>query len=263
MADPYLTEEDQIRAIRQWWERNGSSTLISVGLALAIVFGWQYWQQHRQTSAEEAAALYQQLQQAVELARDDEVQRTTAKHLGEQLLETQPSGRYGDYANLMLARLAAEADDLAGAEQQLRAVIARHPAEPPGALRARFDALLGREVDPQLGTLARLRLARVLIAQSRHDDAAALLGPESGGDFEIERTELRGDILREQGDHAAALAAYERAMDLAKESGSVRLLELKLEEQRLRQATPAAPAEEPAPSTTSPAAPATAEGDSP
>lgn len=263
MADPYHTEEDQIRAIRQWWERNGSSTLISVGLALAIVFGWQSWQQHLQSSGEESAALYQQLQQAVELARDDEVQRTTAKHLGGQLLELQPSGRYGDYANLMLARLAAESDDLAGAEQQLRAVIARHPAEAPGMFRARLDALLGREVDPQLGTLARLRLARVLIAQSRPDDAAALLGPETGGDFEIERTELRGDILREKGDHAGALAAYERAMELAKESGSVRLLELKLEEQRLHQAAPAAPAAEPAPSTTPPAAPPTAEGDSP
>lgn len=263
MADPYHTEEDQIRAMKQWWERNGSSTLVSVGFTLAIVFGWQWWQQQRQSNAEEAAALYQQLQQAVELARDDEVQRTTAKHLGEQLLETQPSGRYGDYANLMLARLAAEVDDLATAEQQLRAVIARHPAEAPGALRARLDAFLGRETDPQLGTLARLRLARVLLAQSRPDEAAALLGPESGGDFEIERTELRGDILREKGDHAGALAAYERAMLLAKESGSVRLLELKLEEQRLHQAAPAAPVEAPAPATPSPAVPPTAEGDSP
>lgn len=260
MADPYHTEEDQIRAIRQWWQRNGSSTLISVGLALAIVFGWQWWHQRRQASGEEAAALYQQLQQAVELARDDEVQRTTAKHLGEQLLELQPSGRYGDYANLMLARLAAEADDLAAAEQQLRNVISRHPAEAPGVLRSRFDAFLGRQGDPQLGTLARLRLARVLIAQARLDEAAALLGPASGGDFEIERTELRGDILREKGDHAGALAAYERAMELAKESGSVRLLELKLEEQRLRQAAPATPATEPAPP---PAVPPTAEGDSP
>ena len=86
MADPYHTEEDQIRAMKQWWERNGSSTMVSVGFTLAIVFGWQWWQQQRQSNAEEAAALYQQLQQAVELARDDEVQRTTAKHLGEQLL---------------------------------------------------------------------------------------------------------------------------------------------------------------------------------
>ena len=39
--DPYHTEEDQVRAIRQWWERNGSSTLTGVGLALAIVFGSQ------------------------------------------------------------------------------------------------------------------------------------------------------------------------------------------------------------------------------
>jgi predicted negative regulator of RcsB-dependent stress response len=239
-VDPYHTEEDQIRAIKQWWERNGSSTLIGVGFALAIVFGSQWWQQRSLHSAEEAAALYQQLQQAAERASGDEVQRTTAQHLGEELRDAQAGNRYGDYASLLLAKLYVEKKDLAAAERELRGLVERHPDTPPGKLQQRINGLLGRDVDPQLGSLARLRLARVLFADKRADEAETVLGDPAGGDFEIERQELRGDILRAKGDAQGAIAAYERAIELAKDSGGVRLVELKLQELRLTQ--PAAPA---------------------
>ena len=248
--DPYHTEEDQIRAIKQWWERNGSSTLIGVGLALAIVFGSQWWQQRSLRAAEEAASLYQQLQQAAERASGDEVQRTTALHLGEELRDKQKGNRYGDYASLLLARLYVDKQDLAAAERELRALVERHPDTPPGKLQQRIDALLGRDVDPQLGSLARLRLARVLFADKRADEAATVLGDPAGGDFEIERQELRGDILRAKGDAAGAIAAWERAIELAKDAGGVRLVELKLEDLRLASAAPAAaPSPAPAPAT--------------
>ena len=35
------TEEETVQAIKDWWKKNGSSLLIGVGAALAIVFGWQ------------------------------------------------------------------------------------------------------------------------------------------------------------------------------------------------------------------------------
>lgn len=256
--DPYHTEEDQIRAIRQWWERNGSSTLIGVGLALAIVFGSQWWQQQSLRASEEAASLYQQLQQAAERAAGDEVQRTTALHLGEELRDKQKGNRYGDYASLLLARLYVDKQDLAAAERELRALVERHPDTAPGKLQQRIDALLGRDVDPQLGSLARLRLARVLFADKRADEAATVLGDPAGGDFEIERQELRGDILRAKGDAAGAIAAWERAIELAKDAGGVRLVELKLEDLRLASAAPAAapssvPAPAPVPATATPA----------
>ena len=237
--DPYHTEEDQIRAIKQWWERNGSSTLIGVGLALAIVFGSQWWQSRSLHSSEEAAALYQQLQQAVERAAGDEVQRTTALHLGEELRDKQKGNRYGDYASLLLARLYVDKQDLASAERELRALVERHPDTQPGKFQQRVNALLGRDVDPQLGSLARLRLARVLFADNRTDEAATVLGDPTGGDFEIERQELRGDILRARGDTAGAITAWERAIELAKDAGGVRLVELKLEDLRLSGSAPA------------------------
>lgn len=234
--DPYRTEEDQIRALRQWWDENGSSTLIGVGLALAIVFGWQWWQQHLQQAADEGAVLYQQLLQATDKAVGDEVQLTTALHLATELRDGQGASRYGDYAALVLARLLVEKQDLAAAEAELRALTERHPASPPSGLERRVRALLGHDVDTQLGALARVRLARVLHAEDRHAEALAVLDEAGSGDFEAEKQELRGDILRAQGDAQAAIAAYRAALDPAGGGSTSRLVELKLKELELSQA---------------------------
>ena len=125
--DPYGTEEDQIKALKQWWARNGSSTLIGVGLALALVFGWQWWQQRQQGASEQAAVTYQQLLQAVDAAATDPIQGTTAAHLATQLKELNPGSRYADYASLMLARLHVGKNELIAAETELRALLERQP----------------------------------------------------------------------------------------------------------------------------------------
>jgi len=217
-VDPYGSEEEQIRALRQWWERNGASTLIGAGLAIAIVFGWQWWQQREANRAEQAAVLFQQLLQAAELAPGDEVQRATAEHLAQQLLEDQKGRRYGDYAALMLARLKVQQNDLAAAEAGLRAVV-----DDPS--------------DAHLGELARVRLARVLVAQDRFDEAMALVEQSTTTDFAAERSELRGDILRARGDVEGALAAYRQAVQApggAQGAASSRILELKIGDLELR-----------------------------
>ena len=40
----FRTEEEQIAALKKWWNDNSKSLLIGVGLALAIVFGWKAYQ---------------------------------------------------------------------------------------------------------------------------------------------------------------------------------------------------------------------------
>lgn len=231
--DSYGTEEDQIRAIREWWERNGSSTLTGVGLALAIVFGSQWWQERQRGSTEQASMLYQQLLQSTERSATDKVQQVTAEHLATELRDSQAGTRYGDYASLVLARLQVEKNELAAAEAELRALLERQPDVAVGELRARLDSLLGRNMDPHLGALARVRLAQVLFAMGRSDDALAALDAAGTEDFAIEKLELRGDILRETGDASGARAAYANALELASGApgtGGTRILELKIQE---------------------------------
>jgi len=245
-VDPYGTEEDQIKALKQWWERNGSSTLIGIGLALALVFGWQWWQQRQLGAGEQAAATYLQLLQAVDAAATDPIQGTTAAHLAAQLKELNPGSRYADYASLMLARLHVEKNELIAAEGELRALLERQPDVARGALTTRIDRLLGRYADPQLGALARVRLARVLFALGRSDDALAVLDAAGTDDFAVEKLELRGDILARRNDTAGAITAYRAAVERAgsREGATAsRLLVLKLQELELGEpAAGAAPA---------------------
>ncbi len=230
--DPYRTEEDQIRALKQWWEHNGSSTLIGIGLALAIVFGWQWWHQRQQSAGEQAAMLYQQLLQAVESSAEDEVQRANALHLGGELLKIAAVSRLGDQTRLMLARIAVEKGDFAEAAQHLEAVLDRNFDVVRGALATRIYGLFGRASDPELGALARVRLARVQFAAGKADEALATLEAAGTDDFLWQRHELRGDILRQRGDRGAALQAYQAASAAA----DVRvppLLQMKLRELEL------------------------------
>ncbi len=244
--DPYRTEEDQIRALKQWWESNGSSTLIGVGLAMAILFGWQWWQQRQQSAAEQASVLYQQLLQAVENSATDEVQRTTAEHLAGELLKIGSAPRLGDHAELILARIAVEKNDLAAAGTHLQAVLERNPDTARGGLATRLDALLGHARDAQLGALARVRLARVQFAAGQPDAALATLEAAGGDDFLLQRHELRGDILVQRGERADALEAYREALAAAGNRVSP-LLQMKLRELELGATTLVAA---PAPATT-------------
>ena len=55
--DVYTTEEQQIEAIKKWWQTNGNSVLIGIALAIAAVLGYQTWNQNKQANSEAAAVL--------------------------------------------------------------------------------------------------------------------------------------------------------------------------------------------------------------
>jgi len=210
MADPYGSEEEQIQALKQWWSENGTSTIAGVVLAIAIVFGWKWWEAREATRAAQAASMYQQLQAAISGSAGDPVQRATAEHLATELANNYEGERYGNYAHLMLARLRVEANDLDSAAQELRLVIANTS-------------------DPAIKDLAKLRLARVLNAMGKPDEALSEL--EQTSSFEIEAQTLRGDVLRSRNDREGAVAAYRKAAEASGMGDKpVGMLALKIQE---------------------------------
>ena len=72
------TEEEQIQAIKDWWKKNGSSLLIGIGAALAIVFGWQAWQNHQAQQRTEAANQFANLLNAFSDQADETSGETVA-----------------------------------------------------------------------------------------------------------------------------------------------------------------------------------------
>ena len=73
-----LEEQEQLANFKHFWSQYGnliSWVLIAALTGLAAFNGWQYWQRK---SAQEAAALYDELERAVQAGEADKVQRVWA-----------------------------------------------------------------------------------------------------------------------------------------------------------------------------------------
>ncbi|ROS05165.1 putative negative regulator of RcsB-dependent stress response [Sinobacterium caligoides] len=199
--ETYRTEEEQVEAIKHWWKENGTSTLLTIAIVVAGYFGWQYYGQNQQASAEQASAIYQQLLEANDqLAQQpDDAQLATAHHLASQLKEDYEGSTYAQFAALINARLYVNSEDLVKAEAELRWVL-EHSSQ-----QSTTD-------------VTELRLARVLDAQGKTDEAEQLIAKQRDGAMQVGFEELKGDILAAKGDPSGARTAYQQAKDLAAEN---------------------------------------------
>ena len=210
--DAYRTEDEQLEALKRWWKENGTSTLLTIVVVVGGYFGWQAWQTRQQQQAEVASVAYQQLLQ-LSMAIEQEATDTryaTASHLSDTLKTDFPGSVYAQYAALMQAKLLVARNDLAAAEAELRWVLASGPELP-------------------LQQISTLRLARVLFASDRADQALALINGADYGEFAGAYYELRGDIETTQGNTDAARQAYQNAMEQSPASGAAPLVRMKLE----------------------------------
>lgn len=210
MAD-LRTEEEQIEAIKSWWKKNGNSILLGVGIALAVVFGWQAWQKHQTNQRAGAANAFSSL---IESARQPstEENQATLTYRAEQIRSDYPKTGYAIYASMLLAH------------QQMM------DQDDPKAAQASLEWALERvEKGSSLALLVRTRLGRAQFAAGDYDAALATVRDASSetGTFTSLLNELEGDILMAKGDRDAALEAYLRARD-ASGDDRLGLLQLKL-----------------------------------
>src|SRR5690606_23235989 len=94
-----------------------------------------------------------------------------------------------------------------------------------------FRAVVRDSKDDELAHVARLRLARVLIQQGKHEEAVDLLKPEKAGAFAARVREVRGDALYAKGELEGARAEYAAALAANADTTTDRtLLEMKLQQ---------------------------------
>ena len=211
----YNSEQEQVEALKAWWDKNGRSALAALAVFLLSVLGWQGWNDHRNQVAEAASSNYQQM---VELMGEDSAK---AMEAGRALIASYPDSIYAAMASLAMAKLAAEQQDLDGAA-------------------AHLSAALQRSEQPELTALARLRLARVEMAQGKLDAALATLGAADSA----ASNELRGDILLAQGKSDEARAAYAKALDGYADAIDKReLVQMKLDDLAVAKSEAESPAE--------------------
>lgn len=223
----HLTEEEQLESLKRWWSENGKSTVIVVVLAIGGYFGWEGYQANQTHLAEAASSHYRDLQDALAVAEGQiltEEKRATATHLANTLKEEHQSNLYSSQAALFLAKMAVESNQLSSAAAELQWVV-------------------DQNVDAALVNLTRNRLARVLIAEQKYDEALLAVTVKNAGSFESLFAETRGDIHLLQGDTQQARAAYQLAQQsiAANDRARAPLLAMKMDELKTPEVTSADP----------------------
>jgi len=188
----YETEEQQVEAMKAWWNENGRAVILGIVIGALLVGAWMWWKRHQENVAVAASDNFSHTLEAVQKGEHDKV-----PDLVKAAKEDHAGTLYSAYTAMAAARSAIEQGDLETAATHLQWV----------ADNSELD---------EVGIIARVRLARVKAAQ---DDAAGGLGvlPEKYADvFTHLVEEVRGDLHVAAGDADAAKTAYQAALDSGK-----------------------------------------------
>jgi predicted negative regulator of RcsB-dependent stress response len=184
-----LEEQEQLAELKTWWKRYGGMLLTAAIVILGAIAAWNGWVWYQRQQSAEAAALYDGLQKAVR-ANDAKAARDSAG----AILEKYPRTSYAPLAALMSAKVHFQNGDLKTARAQLEWA----------AEHARND---------QVRSIARLRLANVLLDEGVPEQALKVLSDKPEPSFEALYGALRGDILMAQKKRDEARAAYKLALE--------------------------------------------------
>ena len=219
--EQYRTEEEQVEALKRWWDENGKATIAASLLALVAGCGWQGWQGFQQEQLATASDSYQRLLQAMSTPEAGEPDTAAAREIAGQIKKEYGGSTYAQFAALHLARMAVNDADLATAEAELRWVLAKADA------------------GSDIAQITQLRLARVLASSGDATQALTLLDAGADGDYAGAYAMARGDVFMMQGDESQARAAYSEARVLA--AADATLPPLATLEQKLQSLNPQAP----------------------
>ena len=217
--EQYSNEDEQVEALRRWWNENGRSTVAIIAIALAAGFGWQAWQAHDLRQQEQASSLYLALLRAVD--SPESLQAGQGIELAEQLKSDFGSTNYAQFAALQLAAMAVGDGNLADAEAQLRWVLGKAPGGSDTA------------------QVAQLRLARVLAAAGETEQALDILTKSDPGPYGASYAIAQGDILLAAARRDEAREAYNQALIIASNGGPG--VNLPVLQQKLQSLTPVPP----------------------
>jgi predicted negative regulator of RcsB-dependent stress response len=183
-----LEEQEQIANFKAFWNRFGNLISWVLILALGGYAAYNFWNAHQRTQAGEASALYDQLVVALEAGDNAKAQRYAAD------IESKFGGvAYAPMAGLAAAKAAFDANDLKAAKTQLAWVV--------------------EHGNDEYKSVARLRLASVLLDEKAYDEALKTLNGDLLPQFAAVAADRKGDVLVAQNKLAEARAAYQAALD--------------------------------------------------
>jgi len=188
-VDELLSEKEQIEQMRGWWRENGTWIIAGVVLGIGAIFGFGAWKNSQVESRVEASVRFEALAEEVAENRLE-----TAEAIAEDIYADYADSIYADQARLAMARLYMDQGRDQDAAETLRAMVSG-------------------SADPEMTMVARLRLAKVLLYQSKPEEVLDLLAGFDDSGFAARYAEAMGDAHLALGDVAAARSAYLAALD--------------------------------------------------
>ena len=184
-----LEEQEQLAELKHFWNQYGNLITWVLILALggfAAFNGWQWWQRDQ---AAKAGALYDELERA---AQGNDAAKA-ARVFGD-MKERYGRTAFAEQAGLLAAKVEYEQGKADDARATL-GWVAEHASE------------------AEYRSIARLRLAALLLEQKQYDAALKELAAADAKPFEPLVADRRGDVLLAHGKKDEAKAAYRQAWD--------------------------------------------------
>jgi predicted negative regulator of RcsB-dependent stress response len=204
MAEEYLTDDEQLEAVKRAFTEYAPWILGGVVLGVGGWYGLQHYKSHENEVAFRAADQFSQMTAALQMNDPKK-----SLQIADGLIKDFPNSPYADQAQLTVARIDVESGKSADAVAPLTQV-------------------MNNSKDTELQQIARLRLARVLIDQGKPDDAIKLLATGTPGSFAGRYHEVHGDALYAKKDIPGAIAEYNAALGTSDGGAEAAMLQLKL-----------------------------------
>ena len=207
-------EEENIEALKKWWDENGKPLLFFAIFVIGGYGAWLLWQNSQATDAETASDLYEEV---LSLAISEpglpitEQESLRILELFDQLKVDYSGSVYALYGALFAAQQLVNANDLDAAEDSLQWVLDNQQNG------------LFRQTDEGLILTTNLRLGRVILAKGESERALNLVNGIDPKAFEAGFAELRGDIYVTMGRIVDARDAYIAAQQAGSSNDGLRM----------------------------------------
>ena len=199
----YLTEQEQIELLKGWVKQYSLVILLGMILALAGISGWRYWQERQATMLSHASSVYDEM---LTMRAQNDTAATLVQ--AQKLFAHYAKTTYGQMAALMLAREATIKKNYREAEKQL-------------------DWVIDNSSVASFRQIARLRLARIMIAEHKPEDAIHTLQKSEDQTFNGLTDEIKGDAYFAMKNIAMARDSYKQALTELPNAESRPLLQMK------------------------------------
>lgn len=201
-----LEEQEQLATLKAWWAKYGNLVTWLLAAALAAYAGWSGWKYYQRDQAAKGAVLYEEIVKAAESKDAAKVSRAAA-----DMQDKFGRTLYAPMGALVAAKTAFDQGDLKGAKAHLQWVIDNGRGE-------------------EFKSLARIRLAGILLDEKAFDEGLKVLSADFPEQFAALVADRRGDLLAAQDKIDEARAAYKAALEKTEIKNPARqLIQLKLD----------------------------------